>query len=43
MHDLASKHPDRVKSLASAWQTWAEENHVLPLVPQAKANATESP
>jgi arylsulfatase len=31
MNDLASKHPDRVKTMADAWQKWAETTDVLPL------------
>ena len=31
MHNLADQHPDRVKTMADAWQKWAETNDVLPL------------
>lgn len=34
MHDLAATQPDRVRSMADAWQAWAERCNVLPLVPQ---------
>jgi arylsulfatase len=32
-HDLAAANPDRVKSMADAWQKWAEASQVLPLNP----------
>ncbi len=31
MNDLASGHPDRVKSMADQWQRWAAANDVFPL------------
>jgi arylsulfatase len=34
MHNLASKEPDRVKSMSQAWQQWAESSNVLPLNPK---------
>ena len=30
-HDLASSEPDRVKSMAAAWDSWAARANVLPL------------
>jgi len=30
--DLASKHPDRVKRMASQWETWAKENYAIPWI-----------
>jgi arylsulfatase A-like enzyme len=30
LHDLAAQHPDRVTSLATKWQAWAERCHVFP-------------
>jgi arylsulfatase len=36
MHDLADQYPDRVKAMAAAWQKWAEESDVLPLLPQGE-------
>jgi arylsulfatase len=44
MHDLAAGQPERVRAMAAAWQRWAEETHVLPLLPwaeQGRPNATE--
>jgi len=32
-NDLATDHPDRVRNMAAAWQTWAGQNHVLPSPP----------
>jgi arylsulfatase len=37
MHDLAAKHPERVKEMAATWQHWAETSQVLPLRPWADA------
>jgi len=31
-HDLAAKYPDRVKRMASQWETWAKENHAIPWI-----------
>ncbi|MGI9472010.1 MAG: arylsulfatase [Rubripirellula sp.] len=31
MNDLAAEYPKRVKTLESAWETWAEKNQVTPL------------
>jgi arylsulfatase A-like enzyme len=31
MHDLAAKHPDKVKDLAAQWDAWAARANVLPL------------
>ncbi len=39
MHDLAAKEPDRVKTMAAAWQTWAESTQVLPMNPWKKKGA----
>jgi arylsulfatase len=36
MNDLASKHPDRVKTMADAWQKWAEMTDVLPMNDRGK-------
>ena len=36
MHDLASQNADRVKQMGDAWRKWAEEAHVLPMLPQDK-------
>ena len=33
LNDLASRQPERVKSMADAWQKWAEASNVLPLCP----------
>jgi arylsulfatase len=33
MHDLGSQQPERVKTMAAAWQAWAEASNVLPLRP----------
>lgn len=30
-HDLASKYPEKVRSLATSWSEWANGNHVTPL------------
>jgi arylsulfatase len=43
MHDLAAAQPDRVKSMAAAWQAWAEQNNVLPLLPQDKVAKKKGP
>jgi len=37
MHDLAATEPGRVKAMATAWQQWAAESNVLPLIPWAEA------
>jgi arylsulfatase len=37
VRDLASKEPDRVKSMGAAWQKWAEATNVLPMLPQEKS------
>lgn len=43
MHDLAAKHPDRVKAMASAWDAYAARANVLPLGAwRAKAARTAS-
>ena len=39
MRDLASKEPERLKSMAGAWQEWAESSQVLPLNPRRTARA----
>jgi arylsulfatase len=39
MHDLAAREPKRVQVMSAAWQRWAEESNVLPLVPWAEATA----
>jgi arylsulfatase len=39
-HDLAAANPDRVKSMADAWQKWAEASQVLPLNPGRAKNPT---
>ena len=39
MRDLAATEPQRVKEISAAWQRWAEETHVLPLVPWAEPTA----
>jgi arylsulfatase A-like enzyme len=31
MHDLAARHPDRVRELAAKWDEWAQRANVLPL------------
>lgn len=31
MHDLAARHPERVRELAARWQSWAERANVLPV------------
>mgnify|MGYP001394759983 CR=1 FL=1 len=31
LHDVAADHPERVRAMAAAWETWARENQVLPL------------
>ena len=31
MNDLATREPERVKTMAAQWQDWAEKNQVLPL------------
>ncbi len=31
LHDLATKHPDKLKELAAKWDAWAARAHVLPL------------
>lgn len=36
MHDLADQYPDRVKEMSAAWEKWAAESDVLPLVPTGK-------
>jgi arylsulfatase len=36
MHDLAKQQPERVKAMADAWQKWAEQSNVLPLLPWAE-------
>ncbi|MFN9720872.1 MAG: arylsulfatase [Planctomycetota bacterium] len=33
MHNLAKRHPDRVRSMANMWQAYAERAMVLPLTP----------
>jgi len=30
LHDLAAKHPDRVKAMAERWETFARQAHMLP-------------
>jgi arylsulfatase len=42
-HDLAAANPDRVKSMADAWQKWAEASQVLPMNPGGgKKNAANA-
>ncbi|MEO6434942.1 MAG: arylsulfatase [Tepidisphaeraceae bacterium] len=36
LHNLASQQPDRVKTMAGAWQRWAEASQVLPLNDRSK-------
>ncbi|HZZ42965.1 MAG TPA: arylsulfatase [Tepidisphaeraceae bacterium] len=36
MHDLAGKELGRVKEMGDAWEKWAEETNVLPLLPKGK-------
>jgi arylsulfatase len=31
-HDMASKHPERVKEMAAKWETWARRSNVLPWI-----------
>ncbi len=31
-HDLAGKHPDKVKELAAKWEAWAKRAKVIPWV-----------
>ena len=39
MHDRAATEPQRVNEMSAAWQRWAEETHVLPLIPWAEPSA----
>jgi arylsulfatase len=39
LHDLASREPARAKTMADAWQRWAEASNVLPLNPAQAAKA----
>ena len=32
MHDLACRHPERLKEMAARWEAWAKRAHVLPWV-----------
>ncbi|MGZ4973237.1 MAG: sulfatase family protein, partial [Limisphaerales bacterium] len=41
MHDLASKHPAKLKELAAKWDAWAARANVLPLGGWKDKNAKE--
>lgn len=41
LNDLATQHPDRVKSMSDAWQKWAAASQVFPLLPQDKQDKKE--
>jgi len=47
MHDLAGAQPERVKTMAAAWESWAAANKVLPLQDfekkPAKKQAAQAP
>jgi arylsulfatase len=38
MHNLASRHPEKVDELSRKWTAWAKRAHVLPL-PGSKKKA----
>lgn len=41
-NDLADKYPDRVKQMATQWESWAKENQVLPWIWNPPYDATKS-
>ena len=42
LHDLATKHPGRLKQMAATWQEWARRSNVLPLLPPGRGRKTKS-
>jgi arylsulfatase len=43
MHDLSAEQPQRVKDMAAAWHTWAQNSQVLPMLPWVKKNDGAAP
>ena len=41
-HDLASKHPERVRQMAAEWEAWARANNVLPWIWTPPYGATKT-
>jgi arylsulfatase len=41
--DLAAQDPDRIKAMVSRWETWANQNEVLPWLWKPPYGETASP